>query len=251
MRHTRLTVWIVLVTVATVVLGVVTWPRDDARALRAYREATLIANEGLGDLRLGTSTLAAVLEHLGAGTAAALYGDTTGLEFGYGAGGLTLRFWLGDDCARTVQAMHGSGLRALRDPRGFTRAHPECADERLDAIELAAGAGERTTFWRGQATAGVRLRMPREDALERLATVPAAYAGPFGLPADPEVAMALRVVEVGGLRVHFAPDRSAALGDWIVSRLVVVAPAVPDDARSRHPAAEHAADVGSRARQAD
>jgi hypothetical protein len=222
--HTRLTVWIALLALAAAGLGVVAWPRDGGRAVRAFTSEQLVANEGLGELRVGVTTLATVLERLGPGLPAALYGDATALEFGYGSGGMTLRFWLGDDCARTVQAMHGTGLRAVRDARRFARAHPECADERLSSIELVAGPSERGTFWRGEATAGVRLRMPRPEALGRLASVPGALDGPLGLPPDPEAALLLRFVDADGLQVTFAPDRSAAAGgDWIVSRLAVVA----------------------------
>ena len=214
-----------LLALAAATLGVVAWPRDDGAAVRAYASAPLVAREGLGDLRVGVTTLAAVLERIGAGLPAALYGDATALEFTYGSGGMTLRFWLGDDCARTVQAMHGTGLRALRDARRFARTHPACADERLSAIELVAAPSERTTFWRGEATAGVRLHMARAEALARLASVPEALDGRLGPPPDPEAAMLVRFVEADGLQVSFAPDRAAgAGGDWIVSRLAVAAP---------------------------
>jgi hypothetical protein len=215
-----------LLAIAAVAFAVVAWPRDGGRAMRAYADAPLSAHEGLGDLRVGVTSLAAFLERFGSGLPSALYGDATALEFSYATTGMTFRFWLDDACARSVQAMAGSGLRALRDAGRFARSYPECADERLSAIEVTAGGSERTTFWRGEATAGVRLRMPRAEALERLAASGAldgSLGGPFGAFADAEEAMVVRFVDADGLHVWFVPDRSASAGDgWIVSRLAVV-----------------------------
>lgn len=229
MVRTRLTVWVVLLAIAALGFGLVAWPRDGGRAMRAYASAPLTAHEGLGDLRVGVTTLATFLERFGPGLPSALYGDATALEFSYAGTGLTFRFWLDDPCARSVQAMAGSGLRAVRDARGFARSHPECADERLDAIEISAGGSDRTTFWRGETTAGVQLRMPREEALERLTNAPdgegGALAGPFGFGPETEEAMLVRFVDAGGLHVWFSPERAAGAGDgWFVSRLAVVAP---------------------------
>ncbi|QRN79952.1 MAG: hypothetical protein JK586_17665, partial [Nocardiopsis sp. BM-2018] len=144
MVRTRLTVWIALLAIAALAFGFVTWPRDGGRALRAYAAAPLTAHEGLGDLRIGVTSLGWFLDRFGPGLPAALYGDATALEFAYSGTGLTFRFWLDEPCARSVQAMAGTGLRPVRDARRFARAHPECADERLDAIEVAAGGSERT-----------------------------------------------------------------------------------------------------------
>lgn len=227
MSRARLTVWVAVLAIAALAFALVAWPRDGGRAMRAYADAPLVAHEGLGDLRVGVTSLAAFLERFGAGLPSALYGDTTALEFSYATTGLTFRFWLGDACARSVQALAGSGLGALRDARRFARSHPECAEERLSAIEVTAGGSGRTTFWRGEATAGVRLRMPREEALERLAASGAldgSLGGPFGVGPDAEEAMVTRFVDAGGLHVWFTPDRSTTAGDgWLVSRLEVFA----------------------------
>lgn len=221
MHRTRLTVWVVLLAIATIGFGLVAWPRDGGRAMRVLADAPLVASEGLGDVRVGSTTLAGFLERFGPGLPSALYADATALEFIYAGTGLTFQFRLGDACGRSVQAMAGTGLRALRDATRFARSHPECADERLDSIEVEAGGSERTTFWRGETSAGVRLRMPREEALERLATA-GALRVPSGGGPDAEEAMVTRFVEADGLLVWFAPDRSPSGGDgWIVSRLSV------------------------------
>ena len=232
MVRTRLTVWIVLLAIAALGFGLVSWPRDGGRAKRAYANAPLTAHEGLGDLQVGVTTLAWFLERFGPGLPSALYGDATALEFSYAGTGLTFRFWLDDPCARSVQAMAGTGLRAVRDARRFGRAHPECAAERLDAIEIDAGGSERTTFWRGETMGGVRLRMPREEALERLADASDGAGGPratpFGIGSEAVEGEVVRFVDAGGVQVWFGPDRAASAGDgWIVSRLAVTAQPAP------------------------
>lgn len=229
MVRTRLTVWIVLLAIAALGFGLVSWPRDGGRALRAYASAPLLAHEGLGDLRVGGTTLAWFLERFGPGLPSALYGDATALEFSYAGTGLTFRFWLDEPCARTVQAMAGTGLRAVRDARRFGRAHPECADERLDGIEIDAGGSERTTFWRGETMGGVRLRMPRDEALERLAdTSDGPRSTSFGVAPEAVEGEVVRFVDAGGLHVWFGPERGASAGDgWIVTRLAVAAPPAP------------------------
>jgi hypothetical protein len=223
-QRQRLNAWIVLLAVAAVAFAMVSRPRDGGNPFGAYATAALVADEGLGDLRLGETTLGSFLARFGPGLPAALYGDDTGLEFAFARAGLSFRFWLEGACAGTVQAMRGTALRALGDAVRFSRDHPECVDQRLSAIEVAAGASERATFWRGEATAGVRLGMPREAALERLATVPGALGGALGLGPETEEAMLVRFVEADGLLVWFAVDRSSSGGGaWIVTRLGVAA----------------------------
>jgi len=215
MHRARLNVWLVIVSVAAVAFALVAWPRDGGNPFRAYATAALVPGEGLGDLRVGETTLGPFIERYGVGRPSALYGDETALAFSFDRAGLTFEFMLSGACAEAVQRMHGTGLRALRSPRAFNRDHPVCVGARLGRVELVAGGSERTTFWGGETPSGVRLRMEREAALERL-----------GADRDPrwgtEEAMPWRWYDVPGLAVWFAPDRSDPRGErWIVTRLEV------------------------------
>ncbi len=215
-QRTRLNVWIVFLALAVVAFGATAWPRDGGNPFRAYAASELVPGAGLGDLRVGETTLGSFLERFGAGLPSALYGDETALEFTFARPGLSFMFVVEGACAAAVQRMHGTGLRALRSPRTFVRDYPTCSDAPLSRLELRAGGSDGATFWRGSTPSGVRLRMEREAALERL-----------GADRDPrwrsEEALMLRSYASNGLVAWFAPDRTAgADGRWIVARLSVL-----------------------------
>ena len=215
-QRTRLNVWLVFLALALVGFGMVAWPRDGGNPFRAYAASELVPGAGLGDLRVGETTLGAFLERFGAGLPSALYGDETVLEFTFARPGLSFMFVLQGACAAAVQRMHGTGLRALRTPRTFRRDEPACADAPLSQLELHAGGSDATTFWRGSTSSGVGLRMEREAALERL-----------GAQSDPrwgsDEAPMWRMYASDGLVAWFEPDRTAGGdGRWIVTRLRVV-----------------------------
>ena len=217
-KRTRLNVWLLFLALALVAFGMVAWPRDGGNPFRAYAASELVPGAGLGDLVVGETTLGTFLERFGAGLPAALYGDETALEFTFARAGLSFVFVVEGACAAAVQRMHGTGLRALRSHRTFVREVPDCVDAPLSQLELRAGGSDATTFWRGSTLSGVRLRMDREPALERL-----------GAESDPrwgsDEAPMWRMYASDGLVVWFEPDRAAGSdGRWIVTRLRVVSP---------------------------
>lgn len=217
-QRTRLNVWLVFLALAVVGFGTVVWPRDGGNPFRAYAGSELVPGAGLGDLVVGETSLGTFLERFGAGMPSALYGDETALEFTFARAGLSFVFVVEGACAAAVQRMHGTGLHALRSHRTFVRELPACADAPLSRLELRAGGSDATTFWRGSTPSGVRLRMERESALERL-----------GAQDDPrwdsDEAPMWRMHASDGLVAWFDPDRTAASdGRWIVTRLRVVSP---------------------------
>jgi len=215
-QRTRLNVWIVFLTLAVIVFGASAWPRDGGNPFRAYATSELVPGAGLGDLRVGETTLGSFLERFGAGLPSALYGDETALEFTFARPGLSFMFAVDGACAAAVQRMHGTGLRALRSASSFVRDYPACSDAPLSQLELRAGSSDGATFWRGSTPSDVRLRMEREAALERL-----------GAQTDPrwgsDEAPMWRMYASDGLVAWFEPDRAAGGdGRWIVTRLRVV-----------------------------
>jgi len=211
----RLGVWLTLLVVATVALATVAWPRDGGNPFRSYADASLVPRAGLGDLRLGETELGAFMLRYGVGRPAALYGDDTALEFAFSRPGLTFTFPVEGACARSVQAMAGTGLRALRSPRDFVRDHPECAGAPLERIAVDAARGARDVFWRGSTPSGVRLRLARDEALRRLGVDAPGF--------DEDAPAPDRWFDADGLLVTFGPAANADAGaGWWVTRLEVV-----------------------------
>ena len=214
----RLGVWIGLLVVATVAFATVAWPRDGGNPFRAFADAPLVAGEGLGDLRLGATELGAFVTRYGVGRPAAVYGDDTALEFTFPRPGLTFTFAVEGACARIVQGMAGTSLRALRSPREFVRDHPDCAAAPLASIAVDGARAVRDTFWRGATPSGVRLHQRRGEAFERLGVDATGF--------DDDAPAPDRWHDTDGLLVTFAPTANAgadANPDWWVSRLEVVA----------------------------
>jgi hypothetical protein len=213
----RLGVWIGLLVVATVALATVAWPRDGGNPFRSYADASLVPGTGLGDLRLGETELGAFVVRYGVGRPAALYGDDTALEFAFPRPGLTFTFPVTGTCARSVQQMAGTGLRALRSPGDFVRDHPECADARLGGVAVETARTPRDTFWRGATPAGVRLHQTRDESFAQLG-IDAATAFADGAPLPD------RWFDADGLLVIFDDAATGdAEPDWRVVRLEVVA----------------------------
>jgi hypothetical protein len=207
----RLTVWIVLLVVATSAFAFVALPRDGGNPFRAYAAAPLVPGLGLGDLRVGATQLGAFVERYGVGQPAALYGDDTALEFAFPRAGLTFTFVAGGDCIGIVQAMAGTGLRALRSPRSFVRDHPACAATPLDRIAVAAARAPRDTFWRGATPMGIALHQDRADVLGRLGYAPDRASDADRPPPE-------RWFDPAGLQIDFGP---AATGGAEPARVVV------------------------------
>jgi hypothetical protein len=213
----RLGVWIGLLVVATVAFATVAWPRDGGNPFRSYADAPLVAGEGLGDLRLGATELGAFVTRYGVGRPAAVYGDDTALEFAFARPGLTFTFAAEGACARVVQGMAGTGLRALRSPRDFVRDHPDCVAAPLASIAVDAARTARGSFWRGATPSGVRLHQGRDEAL--------AHLGVDARDFDDDAPAPDRWFDTDGLLVTFGPaaDTDAeARPSWVVSRLEVV-----------------------------
>ncbi len=211
----RLAVWIVLLVVATAAFAFVAQPRDGGNPFRAYATAPLVPGFGLGDLHVGATALGAFVERFGVGRPAALYGDDTALEFAFPRAGLTFTFVADGDCIRIVQAMAGTGLRALRSPRAFVRDHPACAATPLDRVAVAAARAPRDTFWRGATPMGIALHVDRADVLGRLGYAP--DRAPDAVRPPPE-----RWFDPEGMKIDFGPATTGeAEPAWVVVRLTV------------------------------
>ena len=138
-----------------------------------------ISTAGLGDLRVGVTTLGEVLEAYGSGNPGLLMSDDVGVELQFAEGALCLMFcapaggsvfhrMMREGPRNSAIALH-AGARTVRE------AYPDLAALPLTSLSV------RRPWFEGTTTAGVRLGDPFREAIRR-------HPGP-GRPArDPFIA---------------------------------------------------------------
>jgi hypothetical protein len=131
--------------------------------LAPYANAPLSAGVGLGDLKLGQTTLAAVVQRLGVETVTPLASDEIGLELFYQHGQLALLFIIEPECMNKLK----SGLRpATVDLPAFLARTPCMRDAKLSSISVRVGSTPGDTWFQGASDLGVKLWAPGRDALK-------------------------------------------------------------------------------------
>jgi hypothetical protein len=132
-------------------------------ALAPLSKATLTAGVGLGELRLGQTTLGAVVQRYGVETVTQLSSDEVGLELLYEHGQLALLFLVEPDC---LEALPGRNLRpAAFDLPGFLE-HNACLRElKLASLSVREGSSADSSFFQGATDAGVKLGGGRDAPL--------------------------------------------------------------------------------------
>ena len=120
-------------------------------ALAPYQSATLEPGKGLGDLRIGSTTLTGTLARLGPGRVSVLASDFYGFELVYADGDLALLFLTGeqDECHRAAQQRSLPDLS--QDLAGLVAAAPACAALTLHSVAV------RGDFYQGRTSTGVGL----------------------------------------------------------------------------------------------
>jgi hypothetical protein len=131
-------------------------------ALEPYAKATLQAGVGLGDLKLGETTLGAAVQRLGVESVTALASDEIGLELFYEHGQLALLFIIEPECMNTLK----SGLRpATVDLPAFLARTPCLRETTLSSLSVREGSSAADSFFQGATDAGVKLWGGRGDPL--------------------------------------------------------------------------------------
>lgn len=117
--------------------------------LAPYRTATLEPGKGLGDLRLGQTTLADAVSRFGAERVAILASDVYGFELMLANGELALLFMTGEDDACKHAAMKRGARELSQGLRDLLDAEPDCRGLAL------AGITVRGDFYQGRTPQGV------------------------------------------------------------------------------------------------
>jgi len=133
-------------------------------ALEPYANATLTAGVGLGDLKLGQTTLGSVVQRLGVETVTQLASDEVGLELIYERGQLALLFLVDPEC---LTRLGGAGLRpAAVDMAASLEKNPCLRDLRLSSLSVRAGSDAESSFFQGMSDAGVKLWGGRAELIK-------------------------------------------------------------------------------------
>jgi hypothetical protein len=132
-------------------------------ALAPLSKSTLTAGVGLGELRLGQTTLASVVQRYGVETVTQLASDEVGLELIYEHGQLALLFLVEPGC---LEALPGRNLRpAAFDLAGFLQRNACLRDLKLASLSVREGSSAGSSFFQGATDAGVKLGGARDDPL--------------------------------------------------------------------------------------
>jgi hypothetical protein len=124
-------------------------------ALAPLAQATLQAGVGLGDLKLGQTTLGEVVQRYGVETVTQLASEEVGLELICEHGQLALLFLVDADC---LAALTGKTLRpAAFDLPGFLLHNPCLREMHLSSLSVREGSSASSSFFQGATDAGVKL----------------------------------------------------------------------------------------------
>ena len=191
---------------------------QEPKPLEPLAKATLTAGVGLGDLKLGETTLAAVVQRLGVETVTPLASDEIGLELFYQHGQLALLFIIEPECMNTLK----SGLRpATVDLPAFLARTPCLREVRLSSISVRVGSSPGETWFEGASDLGVRLWSPGGEVQKYGTPGGASLPLVAGLnPNNPDEQMHFR----SGISFYLLPDREGEAGPTHVQRITLFPP---------------------------
>lgn len=123
-------------------------------ALEPYARATLEPGVGLGDLKLGQTTLESVVQRFGVESLVQVASDEVGLELLYEHGQLALLFLIDPECLRSLP----NGLRpASIDLPKFLEQNACLRTQTLASLSVREGSDAESSFYQGQTDKGVKL----------------------------------------------------------------------------------------------
>ncbi len=126
--------------------------------LEDLQYATLTPYEGLGELRLGVTTMQEFLSRYGHGAVAGIFGDETAVEFGFGQEGIAVLFMIEGECKQQTFRLSARELTlGLREHVDFFSRFPACSTATLESIDITGGRKPNTPYWQGATSEGVAL----------------------------------------------------------------------------------------------
>lgn len=158
----RIAIIFIATLVAASLFGACSKDADSARneALQRYANETITPGVGLGDVRLGKTTLKWVTENFGEGRMSTIFGEQTAIELTFLDGQAAFLFVVSGACEKETNSPRGK-LKLTRDISGFILQNPSCGDLLLSSLSVAMDSNDPAhSFFKGATNAGVRLGSP-------------------------------------------------------------------------------------------
>lgn len=158
----RIAIIFIATLVAASLFGACSKDADSARndALQRYANETITPGVGLGDVRLGKTTLKWVTENFGEGRMSTIFGEQTAIELTFLDGQAAFLFIVSGACEKDADTPRGT-MKPTRDVVGFVKMNPSCGDLPLSSLSVAVDPKDPArSFFKGATAQGVRLGSP-------------------------------------------------------------------------------------------
>lgn len=186
-------------------------PRYPSAALDKYATATLIAGTGLGDLRLGETTLDEFVRTFGKGQYSLAISDESAFEFAYFGGAVAFQFLIEGQCLKEIIGTRDL-RRAAPDLEAYLVSHPGCRELPLSSISVTS-----RSFFKGATDKGVKLGEPITTSNAHGEGVPAKARVLAGMsPDNPDNA-----IEYPGIVFHYDGGSTGNLETATIRRITV------------------------------
>ncbi len=134
--------------------------------LAPLANAVLEPGRGLGDVRVGETTLGEFVDRFGSGRTDCVASDHVGLELVFEHGELSFLF-LYEENPRSDEECQAL-RRATRDLPAFLAGDPHRRELRLASLSVRAGDELDSTFYRGRLAPGIALLDPLLESIARI-----------------------------------------------------------------------------------
>ncbi len=162
----RITILICFISFALLIVnGCSSQSSFEKKAMASYSNATLTPGVGLGDLKLGQTSIEWVVNHLGSGLVSGIAADDSAIELIYLDQQLSLLFIFSSEC-QAVTNDSPKWLPTTQNLDDFFNRFPPCRKLTITSISVATRSkGKEEIFFKGGTDQGVKLWDPILDSI--------------------------------------------------------------------------------------
>lgn len=191
----------------------------DAR-LDRLANAPLEPGRGLGDVRVGETTLREFVDRYGAGRVDVVAGDELGYELVFERGQMAFLFVLDDERRRSDSELLLAGQRRLPP---FLDEHPSLGEMRLWSLTVAAGEDREASLYQGRVLDSAGLFDPSTDLMVKLG-IPSEGSRPMLAGASPKREPCALLYLDDGLLISGDNEGELEPGAFRITRLTIFTP---------------------------